>query len=1113
MGASQDRRMVFEDGTGRRWRRVSLLLGLCAFAAYVVLANTYIGSLVSPDLPALPAYAEGAVNDHFLVHSLSEETAEPAAAPTAAPASKASARPTFASLTQVRSAFVVEDDIDSVLSLRAHLPSLQVVFPGWFRFAAMDGTLEVKFNPSLQKMLKGSRALVMPRISNTDAKGAYLGAGLASLFNSAAATRSFVDHLSQALKTVEADGVNIDVEELQVADKAAFVGWLRAISEALHKQGMTVTVDLPMSDEAYDYAAIGAIADASVLMAYDEHWMTGPAGPIASQGWFEDNLNAALQVIPADKLIVALGAYGYDWREGASVAEPISFDAAAVLAKRLHAQITLDPDALNSRMDYTDGMGRQHHVWLLDAVSAWNQYNAARKQHVRGFGLWRTGSEDAGLWSFFGKVQAAGFDPKSLAETPALELATYRGEGQVIRVHQAAAQGHRVLGLAGDLITAANFTTLPSGFDVERFGGGVGKQIALTFDDGPDPRWTPEVLDVLARHKVPATFFVVGRQGERFPELLTQMFQAGHLIGNHTFSHPDLSRTSKARLLDELSSAQRVIESATGHSTILFRAPYSTDSEPSARSELEPLVTINAEGYVVSAADLDPKDFVLGRPAAAIEASVMAKVADGQPHVVVFHDAGGNRHNTSLALEALIPRLEAEGYQFVGLDRLMGLPREVVMPQLKPAEGALVTVQAAVRGLQAWGWRLLVWSFAASLAIATLRVVFIGVVVITRRELMRTGNALPRRAVTVRALIPAHNEAKVIARTLDALLQSDYPLLTVTVIDDGSKDGTSDIVREIAANDPRVSLIIQTNTGKSGALNRAFRDSPEDIIVTIDADTIVLPQTVRKLVERLADPRIDAVCGNVKVGNVHNMLTAFQNIEYVTAQGFDRRAFEALNCIWVVPGATGAWRRRKVLEIGGYSSDTLTEDTDLTQKLLAAGGKVAVASDAISITEAPETVEALYKQRFRWNYGTLQCLWKHRANWFRGSIGWVAMPNMLLFQFLLPLLAPVGDVVLLISLLRLDFSPIAIGYLIFLLMDLTGSVIAFRYDGLPLNGLWVVLVQRFYYRQFMYFVTFMALRAGLRGGRHGWNKLVRTGTMQNALAAGSSAVLLSPATR
>jgi hypothetical protein len=223
-------------------------------------------------------------------------------------------------------------------------------------------------------------------------------------------------------------------------------------------------------------------------------------------------------------------------------------------------------------------------------------------------------------------------------------------------------------------------------------------------------------------------------------------------------------------------------------------------------------------------------------------------------------------------------------------------------------------------------------------------------------------------------------------------------------------------------------------------------------------------------------------------------------VEYVTSQNYDRRAFASLNCIAVVPGATGAWRRRAVLDAGGYSTQTLTEDADLTLTVLARGGRIVYAPDARGITEGPESLRGLFKQRFRWTYGTLQCLWKHRRLLGPGAAGCVALPNMILFQVVFPVLAPVGDAVLLPCLWRHDVSAVVAGYVTFLLMDVVGSAIAYRLDGRRLRGLWVLLAQRVVYRPFMYAVTLRALLAALAGRRHGWNKLARAGTVASGAA-------------
>jgi cellulose synthase/poly-beta-1,6-N-acetylglucosamine synthase-like glycosyltransferase len=253
------------------------------------------------------------------------------------------------------------------------------------------------------------------------------------------------------------------------------------------------------------------------------------------------------------------------------------------------------------------------------------------------------------------------------------------------------------------------------------------------------------------------------------------------------------------------------------------------------------------------------------------------------------------------------------------------------------------------------------------------------------------------------------------------------------------------------------------------------------------------------MVAHFVSPAVTAVCGNVEVGNVNGIFTAFQAIEYVTSQNFDRRAFSALNCISVVPGALGAWRRQAVLDAGGYSEETLTEDADLTLTILRHGGHVVYEPEAYGRTEAPESLGALLRQRFRWTYGTYQCLWKHREAFFKGTLGWIGLPNMVVFQVIFPLLSPIGDIMMVLSVWRGDWHAFLAGYLAFLAMDICGSLLAFTLDHKPLRYLPLLLVQRFSYRQIMYYVCFKAMLSALRGRRHGWRKLERSGALNTPL--------------
>jgi cellulose synthase/poly-beta-1,6-N-acetylglucosamine synthase-like glycosyltransferase len=264
----------------------------------------------------------------------------------------------------------------------------------------------------------------------------------------------------------------------------------------------------------------------------------------------------------------------------------------------------------------------------------------------------------------------------------------------------------------------------------------------------------------------------------------------------------------------------------------------------------------------------------------------------------------------------------------------------------------------------------------------------------------------------VSIIVPSYNEEQVIENTIRSLLCSDYPHFEIIIVDDGSSDRTSDIVNEKFGGEPLVQLFTVANAGKAAALNFGLRRAQGDVIVALDADTQFPPETIRALARRFVDPRIGAVAGNAKVGNRINIVTRWQALEYITSQNMDRRAFASLNCITVVPGAVGAWRRELIEQCGGFSNDTLAEDQDLTLLIRKLGYKIGYEEAAIAWTEAPDGVRTLARQRFRWAYGTLQCLWKHRDALFRpryGTLGLVGMPNVWIFQVLFPLISPIMD--------------------------------------------------------------------------------------------------------
>lgn len=383
-----------------------------------------------------------------------------------------------------------------------------------------------------------------------------------------------------------------------------------------------------------------------------------------------------------------------------------------------------------------------------------------------------------------------------------------------------------------------------------------------------------------------------------------------------------------------------------------------------------------------------------------------------------------------------------------------------------------------------------------------------------RQERRRVFAPHYRPAVSV--VIAAYNEAKVVNQTIATLLASDYPDLDIVVVDDGSRDGTADVVRAAYGSDPRVTVLAKSNGGKASALNLGIKECRGDIIVALDADTHFAPDTVSRLVRHFQDPDIGAVSGNVKVGNRDNPLTLWQAVEYITSQNFDRRAFDLLNCITVVPGAVGAWRKDAVILAGLYSSQTLAEDTDLTFKIRKLGYRIVTDNSALAYTEAPETLQSLAKQRFRWAFGTLQCLWKHRDVLGRpryGAFGLVALPSLWVYQIAFQALAPIVDLAIAWSLIYGTwFAPsmahgdvlTLLGYwAVFSTVEIAGAWVAFTLDREDKRLLGWLLLQRFVYRQLMYYVIVKSLVTAVRGSLVGWGKLERRGTVKTPTASSS----------
>jgi cellulose synthase/poly-beta-1,6-N-acetylglucosamine synthase-like glycosyltransferase/peptidoglycan/xylan/chitin deacetylase (PgdA/CDA1 family) len=625
--------------------------------------------------------------------------------------------------------------------------------------------------------------------------------------------------------------------------------------------------------------------------------------------------------------------------------------------------------------------------------------------------------------------------------------------------------------------------------------------IALTFDDGPSPRWTPRILAVLRAHHVPATFFVVGSQVVAHPGLVRRELADGHELGSHTFTHADLGSLPGWRANLELSLTQVALAGATGRHTALFRLPYSSTVDALTTDQLRGERDAARQGYLDVLADRDSEDW--RRPGVAtIVARALPDGTDGA--VIMLHDGGGDRSQTVAALQRLIPMLQARGDRFTTVSGLAGLAPGSATGQVDRLEhvqgmGLLWTMQAAF--VMTGGFTLLTILVAA---LVVWRMVVL--VLFARRHSRIAAEPDDDDGYTppVSIVVPAFNEEVGIAAAVRSLATGDYPTIEVIVVDDGSTDATAAVVAGLGL--ANVTLVRQANAGKPAALNAGLARASHDIVVTVDGDTVFEPATLTELVKPFRDPRVGAVSGNTKVGNRGRLLGRWQHIEYVMGFNLDRRLFDLLDCMPTVPGAIGAFRGQALAAVGGVSDDTLAEDTDLTMAINRAGWRIVYAERARAWTEAPASLTALWRQRYRWCYGTLQSIWKHRsALWARGEpgkLGREGLPYLLLFQVLLPMLAPVFDLFAVYGLVFLD--PVLIGaiWLGFNVLQLALAVYAFRLDREPLRPLWALPLQQFVYRQLMYLVVIQSVTSALLGTRLRWHKLHRTGDIEVLAARG-----------
>ena len=936
--------------------------------------------------------------------------------------------------------FAATDYDDTSAGLDRAVPRLSVVAATGLTLGDTPGTLRSRSatDARVRAHLGGAGAFLT--VSNEN--GVDFDPKLAmSVIGHEHATDRLISAVTSELARGGWDGLVVDFEQLPVAARVGFPQFLGEVREALGGRPLIVSVPVFAANDpqgaAYDLAAIGDNVDRIDLMTYDQHDPTGAAGPIGGMPWLADAVRRATTQVRASKLMLGLAGYGYRWRSTGDATELTFSDFQKMQADPKYTT-TWDPAQAEWKVTGTDGTIS----WFQDSRSAKVRADFAVSVGLSGVAVWRLGGEDPATWSVLP------MDPSRLLPE----------------------------GPSGRPVKDTNASGL----------------VALTFDDGPDPTWTPKILAILRAKHVPATFFTIGERAQQFPDLVRQEVNAGDVVGNHTFSHPDLATSSTARAKLEILGGAAVIEGITGHKPLLFRSPYGEGDATSANA-VPPDQIAQDLGFTPVRWNDDPEDW--SRPGAAtIQQRAVAQATERT--VILLHDSGGDRSQTIAALPGLIDTLRAKGYLFTTVD---ALDASVTSPYVERhtlgdrARGVLIV--GGFRLTRALG-QVIVWLLVVIVLLSLFRLL-VGLPLAgahwRRSRRNRGAHPLTTPPFAVTALVPAHNEESVIAKTLTSLSVVDWPDLEVIVIDDGSVDATAEIAEAHGAR-----VIRQSQSGKATALNTGIADAAGDVVVVIDADTVLEPDFLRWVLPYFSDPGVVAVAANVKVGNRSTALSRLQALEYVVSLNLDRRAQAQVNSISVVPGAAGTFRRSALVDVGGYPHDTLVEDTDLTVALLETGGRITYEPQAIAWTEAPETVRDVLKQRRRWSFGTLQVAAKRGDMVFRpgsGRLGLVGLPWMIVGQVLLPIAGPLVDVYLLWLLIQGLWVQAAVMAAISMGADLVVAAGAIAMDRERWRLLWWSPGLRLVWRPLQLAAVCRSAYLWLIGSRQGWRRVDRYGTV------------------
>lgn len=1082
MTQEENIRFIFLENSGKRWKYSKRVLGVMILLILAFLFFIVMGLISKPMLQSLDLSNGNIVPINNPV-STAVVSAEDDVSFDSLAVTGQEEQPTVFTFFQSSHFSNAEHHI----SIDENMKNTDVFVPDWF-YLNEQGEIEIQSNPRIDSLGKDHGVLITPAIT--------LGEGVNAedfhkLLASPESQDQMVTHLLETTEMNEYQGLHLHIDDVLWEDKELFNSFITKTYQAFQEADLLLSLFIRLGDDTYDSALLSKVSDYVMVNLFDQHIEQGESGPLASFKWTQEMLNTYEGSL--DKLVPVLANYAYDWNVSTGEAATI-YDFSSLMEKvnRENLEINWDEQSSTPYLRYKDDQD-EHIVWILDGVTFYNQLKLVQGQGVPSIGIWNVGSEDPSIWSV---LSGSTTDPEGLRTIPNRISVATAGEGDFLRVTQEETEGERSIVLDSHFIKEAAYERYPSPYLLEKYGV-EDKRVAISFDDGPDPRYTRKVLDILNEHDVKAGFFVIGQNAAMHPRLTKAIFDEGHELGSHTFSHRDITDLSDNELVFELNSTQRVIQGITGHSAVMFRPPYlainDLPGQLPTESMLRRFLNIQDLGYTIVSASIDPRDWS-GKTADQIVNDTISRVENGR--TILLHDSGGDRTPTLEALPRIIEWLKANDYSIVPVSELIGMDRTAVMPPVQKTEESILSFYLYGSFFNSAVNRTIKIFLSALITMGLLRITILVFFSFKQKrkseQLVFDSSDVP--FVTV--LIAAYNEEEVIGKTIQSIMNSNYSNFEMIIVDDGSTDGTAGVVQAAMERHPEIQLITKNNGGKASALNLGIEQASSEIIVTLDADTVIAEDTIALIIRQFSDPTVGAVSGNVKIGNCKNILTWWQHIEYVTGYNLEKRALDELDSITVVPGAIGAWRKSALEAVGLFEEDTLAEDTDVTMKLLREGFKIRSEVDAIAYTEAPEDLRSFIKQRYRWTFGILQCLWKHQRALFNirnKKLGFISIPNMI-FQYVLLASAPLVDYIFVLALISGNLTVVYF-YLVFLFADSLVSVYAFGLEKENKKPLLSLFIQRIVYRQFFTFVVWKSVLNAIKGQLQGWNKLKRTGSV------------------